>query len=353
MLKILAILLVVAGLASAALTASTLGLLIALATAVYLLAFVKSPESPHDKKKVLQFKFKDSIFSDNGLEIRYVIGEDTCSISATKKYLSSNLSSSAHKDDALNFQGVVSLVDKNLNPNISLRIVEELGKEEYVPNTYSGLDSNGKIITLSGGKGTFYHPPTGRYDVSLRFQFEDKFIHINYFTTKHLSQKLKSICDEIHSQACVQSSELQKIKEKQITLEKEQKHQAAEQAKQAAIVERNSYVTKTLLDEGFDKAQTFYLSTAKPDGHLSELLAVNKSGLGLFIDNSGDKWVGSLSKALATFEDNSLKVKLHDEEYRLSQLKERRFALLANQDKNLIMEWVDRINILAEQLQKN
>ncbi|MBW8329232.1 MAG: hypothetical protein K0M48_08815 [Thiobacillus sp.] len=94
-------------------------------------------------------------------------------------------------------------------------------------------------------------------------------------------------------------------------------------------------------------------------GEIHWLAAVDKSGRGLFVAN-GEQWHGSMANAKSLVLDVppanknaptnlQLEIEVHDPDYERTNLKRRRFKIMTGRPREEIVEWSDRINILAEQ----
>lgn len=82
---------------------------------------------------------------------------------------------------------------------------------------------------------------------------------------------------------------------------------------------------------------------------LTQAIAVDKTGKAVVVYNNGaGTWMGSLKGATAQVVNNKLELKVDDPAYREKHLAERRFSLLEGEKREVLVEWEDRINMLAK-----
>lgn len=85
------------------------------------------------------------------------------------------------------------------------------------------------------------------------------------------------------------------------------------------------------------------------DGVLLEAIAVDRTGKAAAVYREGaETWTGTLNGASASIIDGKLEVKVDDPEYRSKHLTERRFAVFDKEPREVLVEWEDRINLLAK-----
>ena len=107
-----------------------------------------------------------------------------------------------------------------------------------------------------------------------------------------------------------------------------------------------------LREAGIDGALHRY-NYSTSTGELIWLIGTNKVDKGLIIVGA-DRWAGSLSGAKAQILQDGkayeLEVELRDKEYEQANLRKRRMRLMRGQNKDMLVEWMDKINILGERL---
>lgn len=85
------------------------------------------------------------------------------------------------------------------------------------------------------------------------------------------------------------------------------------------------------------------------DGVLLEAIVVDRTGKAAAVyKEGGETWIGTLNGASASIIDGKLEVKVDDPEYRSKHLTERRFAVFDKEPREVLVEWEDRINLLAK-----
>jgi len=84
-------------------------------------------------------------------------------------------------------------------------------------------------------------------------------------------------------------------------------------------------------------------------GVLRWAIAVDRNGKAVAVyDEGAVTWIGTLKAASAQIIDNKLEVKVDDAAYRNKHVTERRFMILEKQPREVLVEWEDRINLLAK-----
>lgn len=85
------------------------------------------------------------------------------------------------------------------------------------------------------------------------------------------------------------------------------------------------------------------------DGSLNTVIAVDRSGKAAFLYDQGKKsWVGTLKGAVAKVVNGILDVKLEDPAYREKYMAELHIMTFEKQSHDLLMEWEERINLIAK-----
>src|SRR5262249_32754350 len=84
-------------------------------------------------------------------------------------------------------------------------------------------------------------------------------------------------------------------------------------------------------------------------GALTDLIAADRRGnAGAVAGGGKERWIGSLRGAAADIYGGALEVRVDDPEFRRQALKERRYTILRDQPREVLVEWRDRINLLSK-----
>lgn len=136
----------------------------------------------------------------------------------------------------------------------------------------------------------------------------------------------------------------------QKVIAKEQDRVAAEV--KAVAIEASNAAQKSLAklcDQAKLEKDFKNISCWNSSGMLTEAIAVDRSGKALAVYNKGaSTWMGTLKGASAQIVGDKLELKVDDPAYREKHLTERRFSLLEKEPREMLVEWEDRINLLAK-----
>lgn len=256
---------------------------------------------------------------------------------------------------------------------LQLEQVYQITTTKYFNNSYSGT-VDGKFVTLSGGETKSYEVPTGKSNIEFVGNWATDASAIS--NPKIFIKEKKNV---IHARIeNVRDADISEFKSwwsafspfiKAIKDEKLQAFQKQEAEARASLAEKNKAKQEREQQEkaaAKEKANDRYRAMKQKSGvqgHFNEWrldadnaiawsIAVDRDGKG-FVTVGQDEWFGMMFGATATMvpasKDTSahLEILAEDPEFEAAHLAKRRLRLMHGENREFLLEWMDRVNLLG------
>ena len=230
----------------------------------------------------------------------------------------------------------------------------------YVPATTATGWSDGQSISLTVPghtvssqvyTGDGFAVPDGIYTLSVKALFEPKGnkenLELGRFP-KREEEEIRAVFAEINRHA------LALAEQRNAVVHQSRQEQLAQKRrdKEAAEARAGEKVRSLMREAGFgdNQADNFLRVICDDKGDLVEAIAADRAGRGVLVwDRGADQWLGQWGGAEAKVEDGRLQMKLVDPAYSEIHVTARRVSLRLGGGQALLVEWCDRIGMLAVQ----